>query len=185
VDRSALELAQAVTEPFLLQLVPGHAGLEMNLVLADAPVAGDEPEAELGQVAGLDLPHVAGDQVVVKQLQRARGFWQEPWQQRGRIDAVVTNALLRGPPHRSGRFLDRAQPALLPRPARPARLARSQRGAGRARRDDLVPLGHGQLDRPPRGADPERRSLRSLPGRPAPPRARGELAAGRERARRL
>ena len=51
--------------------------------------------------------------------------------------AVVTNALFRGPPRRPGRLVDRAQPALLPRPARPARLARGQRGAGRARGETI------------------------------------------------
>ena len=58
-----------------------------------------------------------------------------------------------------------------------ARLARDQRGRGRARRDDLVPLGPRQLARPPRGADARATAVRPLPGRPAPPRARGRRRA--------
>jgi hypothetical protein len=41
----------------------------VHLILADPPVARDEPEAELGQVARLDLAHVAGHQVVVEKVQ--------------------------------------------------------------------------------------------------------------------
>jgi hypothetical protein len=37
--------------------------------VADSPVAGDEFEAELGQVPGLDLPNSTRDQVIVEQLQ--------------------------------------------------------------------------------------------------------------------
>jgi hypothetical protein len=74
VDRSSLQLAQAVPEALLLELVPRDPGLEVNLVLADAPVARDQLEAELAEVAGLDLPHVARDQVVVEEIHSAGGF---------------------------------------------------------------------------------------------------------------
>src|SRR5947199_4187601 len=69
VDRPALELAQAMAEPEPLQLLPRDTGLVVHLLVADAPVAGDQPKAESRQVAGLDLADVAGDQVVVEQVQ--------------------------------------------------------------------------------------------------------------------
>ena len=71
VDRAALELGEPVLEALLLELLPGDAGLEVHLVLADPPVARDQPEAELAQVARLDVTDVARYQVVVEQLQRA------------------------------------------------------------------------------------------------------------------
>ena len=52
---------------------------------------------------------------------------------------VTCVAIVRRAPRGPRRPLGRAEPAVLPRPARPARLARHQRGRGRARRDDLVP----------------------------------------------
>jgi hypothetical protein len=54
----------------------------VHLVLADPPVARDQPEAELAQVARLDIPDVARHQVVVEQLQ-LRSILQEERRARG------------------------------------------------------------------------------------------------------
>ena len=101
----------------------------------------------------------------------------------GRAELTLRHALDRRPPRRPRRLLDRAQPAVLPRPARPARLPPHLRGRGRARRDDLVLRRAGQRDRAAAGAEPRR--ARPLPRRPAPPRARGGVARRRRRAARL
>ena len=61
-------------EALLLELVPRDPGLEVNLVLADPPVARDQLEAELAEVARLDLPHVARHQVVVEEVHSAGRF---------------------------------------------------------------------------------------------------------------
>src|SRR5438105_2446047 len=97
------------------------------------------------------------------------------------LTPIVTRALLRRPPRRSRRLLDRAQPALLPRAPRAARLPPRGRGRGRARRDDLVLLRPGNRDRRPAGPVGER-ALRPVRRRAPPPRARGVLALGRRRA---
>src|SRR5437868_809279 len=99
-------------------------------------MASDEIEAELADIARLDLADPAGHQVVVEQMHRRRWYEDKPVPCRS---SVGYNALRRGPSHRPGRLVDRAEPALLPRATRPPRLARDQRGRGRARRDDLVP----------------------------------------------
>jgi len=72
VDRPALELGQAVAKAGLLELLPGDTRLVVDLVLADPPVSGDQAEAELAQVASLDLPDAARDEVVVEQLHDRR-----------------------------------------------------------------------------------------------------------------
>jgi hypothetical protein len=82
VDRAALELGEPVPEALLLELVPRDAGLEVHLVLADPPVARDQPEAELAQVARLDVADVARHQVVVEEL-HGRGIVQEQARMRG------------------------------------------------------------------------------------------------------
>jgi hypothetical protein len=82
VDRPALELGEPVLEALLFELLPGDAGLEVHLVLADPPVARDQPEAELAQIARLDIPDVARHQVVVEQLQ-LRSILQEERRARG------------------------------------------------------------------------------------------------------
>ena len=74
VDRAALELREPVPEALPLELLPRDAGLEVHLVLADPPVARDQPEAELAQVARLDVAHVARHQVVVEELHVRRGL---------------------------------------------------------------------------------------------------------------
>ena len=102
-----------------------------------------------------------------------------------RVEGSAAGALDRRPSRRPRRLVDRAEPAVLPRSARAARLPRDQRGRGRARRDDLLPVGAGSIDRPARGADDGRRAVRPLRGRPASPRARGGVARGRRRAGRL
>jgi len=68
VDGPLLELGEAQLEAFRVELFPRHAGLERREVLADAPVARDEVEAELADIARLDLADAARDEVVVEQL---------------------------------------------------------------------------------------------------------------------
>src|SRR5690348_509897 len=151
VDGAELELREAELEPGFVQLGPRHPRLERLEVLADAAVPRDEVESELADIARLDLADAARDEVVVEQVHRGRMVRgvAGPATKSRRI-----NALRRDPSRRSGRLLDRAQPALLSRPPRPARLARDQRGRGRAGRDDLVPERPRNVDRPARG--PER-----------------------------
>jgi len=64
----ALELAEAQLEAELVQLGPAGAGFVMHLLVADSPVACDEAETQLRQIARLDLAHLARDQVVVEKL---------------------------------------------------------------------------------------------------------------------
>ena len=72
VDRPAAELDQPEPESLRVEVVPGDTGLEPVRVLADPAVAADEREAELADVARLDQPDFARDQVVVEKLHRAR-----------------------------------------------------------------------------------------------------------------
>ena len=59
VDRAPLELGQPQLEPVLVELLPARAGLDRDVVVADPAVAGDEVEAELADVARLDVPQLA------------------------------------------------------------------------------------------------------------------------------
>src|SRR5581483_5119534 len=68
VDAAALELGKAQLEPFALELLPRRARLDCHVLVADPPVAGDEREPELAQVAGLDVAELRGDEVVVEKL---------------------------------------------------------------------------------------------------------------------
>ena len=72
VDRAALELGEP--EPEALCSSSSHETPASNehLVLADPPVARDQLEAELAEVARLDLADVARHEVVVEQLHCAR-----------------------------------------------------------------------------------------------------------------
>src|ERR1051325_8734899 len=70
VDRPELELRQAQLEAELWELRPGDARLVGREVLSDPAVAGDEVEAELADVARLDLPHPARDEVIVEEVHR-------------------------------------------------------------------------------------------------------------------
>src|SRR6476660_775199 len=71
VDRALLELAQPQLEAQRVELGPRDARLVRGEVLADPPVTGDEVERELADVASLDLPDAARDQVIVEELHRA------------------------------------------------------------------------------------------------------------------
>src|SRR5581483_10864284 len=64
----ALELGKAQLEPFAPELLPRRARLDCHVLVADPPVAGDEREPELAQVAGLDVAELRGDEVVVEKL---------------------------------------------------------------------------------------------------------------------
>ena len=55
VHRAALELGQPQLEAEPVEVLPGDARLVARVLVADPPVAGDELEAELGEVPGLDL----------------------------------------------------------------------------------------------------------------------------------
>ena len=68
VDRAPLELAQPQLEPVVVELLPARAGLDRDVVVADPAVAGHEVEAELADVAGLDVPQLRGDEVVVEEV---------------------------------------------------------------------------------------------------------------------
>ncbi len=70
VDGATLELRQAELEAERVELAPRDAGLIRGEVLADAAVARDEVEAELADVARLDLANPARHEVVVKQVHR-------------------------------------------------------------------------------------------------------------------
>ena len=52
VDRAALELGEAQLEAEPVELLPGDARLVARVLVADAPVAGDELEAELARGTG-------------------------------------------------------------------------------------------------------------------------------------
>ena len=60
--------AASVAESGAFELLPRDPGLEVHLVLADAPVPRHEVEAELRQVARLDLADVARHKVVVEEI---------------------------------------------------------------------------------------------------------------------
>src|SRR4051794_735516 len=70
VDRPALELREAELEPAAVEMLPREAGLVGDRLLADAPVAGDQVEAELADVAALEVPDLRRDEVVVEDLHR-------------------------------------------------------------------------------------------------------------------
>ena len=59
VHRAALELREAKLEPVAVELLPGDARLDRDVVVADPAVAGDELEAEPADVAGLDVAELA------------------------------------------------------------------------------------------------------------------------------
>src|ERR1051325_399654 len=124
-------------EPHLLELLPRDAGLVVHLLLANPPVARPEPEAQPGQVPPLDLADVARDQVVVEQMQGCPILQQERGGRRGTLRRLL-HAPHGRPSRRSRRLVDRAQPAVLSRPAGAARLPPDRRGRGRTGRDDLV-----------------------------------------------
>src|SRR5439155_21921052 len=74
VHGSSPELDQPQPKTHLLELVPGDAGFEPVRVLAHPAVAGDQAEAELSDVARLDEPHLARDEVVMEELHRPHGM---------------------------------------------------------------------------------------------------------------
>ena len=76
VDCAALELRQTQPKADSVELLPGHPRLEVRLFVADPAVPRDELEAELGDVARLDIPHLAGHQVVVEEL---HAIYARPW----------------------------------------------------------------------------------------------------------
>src|SRR5919204_4958184 len=65
IDGAAFELRQPELEAHLVEVLPAVAGLERRRLLADPAVPCDEREAELADVAGLDLAHLARHQVVM------------------------------------------------------------------------------------------------------------------------
>ena len=68
VDRAALELRQPELEAVVVELLPRHARLDRHVLVADPAVAGDEVEAELAEIARLDLAQLAGHEVVVEEV---------------------------------------------------------------------------------------------------------------------
>ena len=68
VHRAALELREPQLEAVVVELLPGDPGLDRDVVVADPAVARDEMEAELAQVASLDVAELRGDEVVVEEL---------------------------------------------------------------------------------------------------------------------
>ena len=152
-------------------------GLVRRQVLADPPVARDQVEAELADVARLDLAHPARDEVVVEEVHGADG--REDSRCRAKARWIRWESITSTSSSRPSSAACR-----LPRAARAARLARDQRGRGRARRDDLVPERSRDVDRPARVE--ERAAARSTATASAsPPRNRGGLARSRRRAGRV
>ena len=76
IDGAAFELRQAQAKAEAVELFPRHAGLEMRLLVADPAVACDEVEAELGDVARLDIAHLARHQVIVEEV---HGIYARHW----------------------------------------------------------------------------------------------------------
>ena len=76
VDGAPLELRQAQAKAEPVELLPRHAGFEVRLLVADPAVPRDELEAELGDVACLDVAHLARHQVVVEEL---HAIYARPW----------------------------------------------------------------------------------------------------------
>src|SRR5712691_10152976 len=74
VDRAQLELGEPQLEAHRVELRPRDAGLVRRQIFADPAVPRDEIEAELADVARLDLPHAARGQVVVEEM-HARGWY--------------------------------------------------------------------------------------------------------------
>jgi len=72
VDCAALELRQPELEPYAIQVLPAVACLEGGHLLADPAVSRDQVEAELADVARLDLSHLARHQVIVEELHTRR-----------------------------------------------------------------------------------------------------------------
>ena len=68
VDRAPLELREPQLEPVAVELLPRDAGLERDVLVADPAVARDQVEAELADVARLDVAQLARDEVVVEEL---------------------------------------------------------------------------------------------------------------------
>ena len=113
VHRAELELGQAKLEAELVQLGPRDSGLVRLQVLSDAPVARDEVEAELADVARLDLADAARDEVVVEQVHRqvmVRGLGCPATQQRlaawksRHFQAVLSTGLSVCMRHLNGRY---------------------------------------------------------------------------------
>src|SRR5438552_2537787 len=69
-------LRHTQSKPYSVELVPGNPRLEVPLFFADPAVTRDELEAELGDVARLDITHLAGHQVVVEEL---HAIYARPW----------------------------------------------------------------------------------------------------------
>src|SRR5262249_51368973 len=112
VDRAELELGEPELEAERVELGPGDSGLVRREVLADAPMARNEVEAELADVARLDFANPARHQVVVEEM-HGPGRHGRQDSAAARRSAVVS-ARRRRTSRRSGRLLDRAEPALLP-----------------------------------------------------------------------
>src|SRR5438874_7006980 len=68
VHCAALELREAELEAVAVELLPRDAGLEGDMVVADPPVARDEVETELADVACLDCAQLARHEVVVEEV---------------------------------------------------------------------------------------------------------------------
>ena len=72
VDGAALQLGQPQLEPHRGRGRPSRSPASNEVVLlADAAVPGDELEAELADVARLDLPHLARHEVVMEEMHAA------------------------------------------------------------------------------------------------------------------
>src|SRR5919201_865817 len=76
VDGTPLELGESQAKAEPVELLPRHARLVVRLLVADPAVARDEAEAELRDVAGFYVPHLARHEVVVEEL---HGIYARPW----------------------------------------------------------------------------------------------------------
>src|SRR2546421_221697 len=72
VHGSPLQLRQPQLEADPVELLPAVPRLEGGRLVLDPAVPGDEAEAELAEIARLDLPHLARHQVVMEELHEGR-----------------------------------------------------------------------------------------------------------------
>src|SRR5438552_1454379 len=68
VDRPTLELREAQLEADCVELLPRDAWLVAAVVVPNSAVSRDQEKAELREVAGLDLAHLARHEAVVEEL---------------------------------------------------------------------------------------------------------------------
>src|SRR6266567_6082494 len=72
VHGAPLQFRQPQLEAGAIELIPAVSGLEGSRLVLDPTVPGDQAEAELAEIARLDLPYLARHQVVMEELHEGR-----------------------------------------------------------------------------------------------------------------